>query len=106
MLPILTKVNEKLTALSTDKIELETNSENLKAELDCTKCSQQFQNKEQFYVHILVCGGDEFWDVTKKKGKKAKKRGHGGGLKSLVMKLKQKNADPKTPSEYSFKDQT
>lgn len=43
------------------------------SELKCSKCppeSVQFENRDQFYVHVLECGGHDDWDVSKKKKKK------------------------------------
>ena len=43
----------------------------------CSKCPDSnestFKNREEFFVHVLECGGEVDWDVTKKKSKKKKK---------------------------------
>ena len=45
----------------------------------CSKCpadsadSAVFEDQAKFYAHVLVCGGDEAWDPSKKKGNKKKK---------------------------------
>ena len=42
----------------------------------CSKCPEEmglFDDKGKFYAHVLVCGGDEAWDPSKKKGKTKKK---------------------------------
>ena len=43
----------------------------------CSKCpdgsDNTFKNREEFYVHVLECGGEVDWDVSKKKSKKKKK---------------------------------
>ena len=40
----------------------------------CSKCLDEkvFDKREDFYVHLLECGGDVDWDVSKKKKKKKK----------------------------------
>ena len=43
----------------------------------CSKCADNagivFKNREEFYAHLLECGGEVDWDVSKKKSKKKKK---------------------------------
>jgi hypothetical protein len=54
-----------------------------KKPLLCSKCPKlTFEGREQLYVHVLECGGDTEWDVSKKK--KKKKRLVNGTLKRAV----------------------
>ena len=47
--------------------------------LKCSKCpdgvENSFKNRQEFYVHVLECGGEVDWDdsSSKKKSKKKKK---------------------------------
>merc|ERR1711879_166185 len=50
------------------KIEIEPEP----LEFRCSKCSNVFQARQEFYVHVLECGGHEDWDVSKKKKKRKK----------------------------------
>lgn len=44
--------------------------------MKCSKCPPEsspiFEDRNDFYVHLLECGGHEDWDVSKKKKKKKK----------------------------------
>ena len=44
--------------------------EKAESEFMCSKCSTVFQQREEFYVHVLECGGQTDWDVSKKKKKR------------------------------------
>ena len=49
------------------------NNNDLSKKFKCSKCTEMvFETKEEFYVHVLECGGDVDWDVSKKKKKKKK----------------------------------
>merc|ERR1712141_306803 len=37
---------------------------------NCSKCSFSTEDREAFYVHVLECGGQSDWDVSKKKKKR------------------------------------
>merc|ERR1719225_1586301 len=69
------------------KREAESETNSLTVSLKCSKCQMEFTKNEDFYHHILECGGVE--DLVESKKKKKKKRGMGGGLKSTVRMLKQ-----------------
>ena len=44
--------------------------------LKCSKCDKISDKRDEFFKHILECGGEEDWDnASKKKKKKAKKAG-------------------------------
>ena len=60
----------KLIGCKKPKIEIKPDSQH---ELKCSKCPElKFESKEDFYAHVLECGGDVDWDVSKKKKKKKK----------------------------------
>ena len=46
--------------------------------LKCSKCpdgvENSFKNREEFYVHVLECGGEVDWDDSSKKKSKKKKK--------------------------------
>ena len=46
--------------------------------LKCSKCpdgvENSFKNREEFYVHVLKCGGEVDWDDSSKKKSKKKKK--------------------------------
>ncbi|TRY79698.1 hypothetical protein TCAL_08328 [Tigriopus californicus] len=41
-------------------------------EMRCTKCADVQDSRDEFYAHILVCGGEVNWEEGKKKKKKKK----------------------------------
>ena len=65
-----------------NKLALEAKEEN--TEFKCSKCyngngneaEEQivFETREDFYVHLLECGGHEDWDESKSKKKKKKQK--------------------------------
>lgn len=54
------------------KISKKTEKEEIESSFNCSKCSTNFEDREAFYVHVLECGGQTDWDLTKKKKKKKK----------------------------------
>ena len=46
--------------------------------LKCSKCpdgvENSFKNRQEFYVHVLECGGEVDWDGSSKKKSKKKKK--------------------------------
>merc|ERR1711976_980572 len=61
----------KLIGSKKPKLEIKPDP---RLEHKCSKCPElNFEGgKEEFYAHVLECGGDVDWDVSKKKKKKKK----------------------------------
>lgn len=74
---------------SSRKVEVKTELEAIATrKYQCTKCVATFDSQEQFYVHVLECGGDLEWDVSKKKKKRKRmlqqqQQANGNGSGSL-----------------------
>ena len=76
---------------STVRREAENDASRSAVALKCSKCQMEFTKNEDFYHHILECGGVD--DLMETRKKKKKKRRMGGGLKSTVRMLKQADAN-------------
>ena len=72
---------------STVKREADNGGSRSTVLLKCSKCQMEFIKNEDFYHHILECGGVD--DLVETRKKKKKKKRMGGGLKSTVRMLKQ-----------------
>lgn len=56
---------------STGRKKAVNKAEISQSDLQCSKCQQgAFEDRNAFYVHVLECGGQTDWDVSKKKKKK------------------------------------
>ena len=65
----------------------------------CSKCETRFEQQEQFYNHILECGGVNT-SVEPSSSKKKKKKTGAGGLKSTVRMIKKgEDADGNTSDQ-------
>ena len=67
--------HKKVKILGTRKLKKSEEKipvEKAEVEFSCSKCSNVFQEREEFYVHVLECGGQTDWDVSKKKRKRKK----------------------------------
>lgn len=63
--------NKKVKMLGIRKIKKEEKAEEKTvSSFNCSKCSTVFEDREAFYVHVLECGGQNDWDVSKKKKKR------------------------------------
>ena len=78
------------------KREAENEANSSTVSLKCSKCQMEFTKNEDFYHHILECGGVENLVESKKK---KKKRGMGGGLKSTVRMIKQADQEGTEPGD-------